>query len=213
MLSQDDQPKPDRPATRVLLLLMAQRRDEAARLLVDSYGATLRGIFMNNSLRDCADEMLSDTFCKFISMKKPPDDLACAEAYLFQMARNVVLDHARRRNSISRGGGTQGGPAEILMDDEELLEAMAASNEPSEDPQWHKALKDCVEKALAFMRKELPAAAEALWLQYRDYSAQEVAIYYGAVPNELTPRLLANARQRISDACKKARPYFQHCKD
>ncbi len=217
MPTHDDTSKPASPATDALLMVAAGQKDKAARLLMDHYTGRFASMFRRNSLRDMTEEMISDTFFKFLNLKSPLKAAECAEAYLYRTARNVLVDYARKRGALTRGGGSKDGSAEVLMDDEELLEAMAEDAEPSEDPLWHKALTDCVEKALAHMRKEMPKTAEALWLKYRDYTNEEVAIYYGADLDGLTPqelqRVLANARQRLSDACLKARPYFEHCKD
>lgn len=213
MSSHQDQPRSDRPATQVMLLLAAGRTKEAERLLMDSYLGQFKRMFANNSLHHLSEEMISETFYRFLTLPDPLQVADHAEPTLRRIARNVLIDFARKANTLSRGGGKEDGPAEVLLDDEALLDALAADAGLYHDPVWYQTLVDCVHRAMAFFRKEKARLAETLWLEFLEYTTVEVAIYYGADPNGPSLKELANARQRMHHARVEARSYFQHCKD
>ena len=108
MPSHDDESRPERPATEVLLLVAAGKTNEAARLLMTHYTGRIHGRFSRNSLHPWADEMTSDTFQKFLAIKDPLAVADHAEPYLYSVARSVLLDYARRRDEKSRCGGAPG---------------------------------------------------------------------------------------------------------
>jgi len=51
-----------------------------------------------------------------------------------------------------------------------------------------------------------------LWLWYRGHSAAEIAVIYGATPPPNEKQETA-ARNRVLVSTRKAREYFQHCRD
>ncbi|MES2945418.1 MAG: sigma factor, partial [Pseudomonadota bacterium] len=86
----------------------AQGRQEAARILLKYCGGRLHSYIRNKSFRranhEDAEEMVADTVMKFInSAAEIPADCA-KDAWLYTIARNVVIDWQRRQITEKRGG-------------------------------------------------------------------------------------------------------------
>ena len=119
----------------------------------------------------------------------------------------MLIDWARDRNALKRGGK---GEDRLQVElDEETLEVLIGAIESTAAPAW---LKLCIERAAHQMQVDDPNRANVLWLWYRGHSAAEIAVIYGASPPPSEKQEIA-ARNRVLAATRKARDYFQHCKD
>ncbi len=184
-------------------------RERAARLLLQGCGARLVGYIKRHSYRKAGDEdaeeILADTIMAFVSNPIPSG--CSAEAWLFRIARNELIDWARRRNAQMRGGGQ----AEIELDDDELGNLFDTSLGHTELPSW---VRDCIQKAAIYMQQVSPQRAEVLFMVADGWSAEEIAIYFGADPNQkISAQQQAAARDRRYRAKLEAQSYFEHCKE
>src|SRR6218665_1137304 len=95
-------------------------RERAAALLYRHRGTRLQRYFQNNKVGEGeAEELMSEVIFNFIS--SPPQGDCPAEVWLWTLARNELIDWARRRAAQSRGGQAGGGSIEQAFDAEAWL--------------------------------------------------------------------------------------------
>jgi len=184
-------------------------RDQAARLLLQGCGGRLASYIRRHSYHQASDEdteeILMNTVMAFVT--KPFPAGASAEAWLFAITRNELIDWARKRNAEKRGGGL----ADVELDDDELGNLFDTELGHTELPAW---VRDCIQKAAAYMQQVSPERAMVLFMVADGWSAEEMAIYFGADPNkEITTQQQAAARDRRYRARLEAQKYFEHCKE
>ena len=64
------------------------------------------------------------------------------------------------------------------------------------------------------MQNEKPERAMVMLMVAEGWSAEEIAIYFGADPHRtITAQQLAAARDRVYRAKKEAQQFFEHCKE
>ncbi|MBP8018433.1 MAG: RNA polymerase sigma factor [Hylemonella sp.] len=152
-----------------------------------------------------AEDLLSVTLIKFLESNVPA---GCApDAWLLTICKNVVLDWARKRQAEKRGGKDA---VNVALDDDEdgnLLETLLGVTDL---PAW---VRLCVHKAMALMQLEKPERAEVLLFVAEGWTAEEIAVYFGADPNNISKQDLGAARDRKYRACQDAREYFEPCKE
>ena len=88
---------------------------------------------------DVADDLLQETYCRFLSRKTPAMDAAQLKSYLFRIASNLLRDRFRRREEMD---GAEPGECGVEQDEEARLDVQAA------------------------MRQLKPRERELLWLAY-----------------------------------------------
>ncbi len=184
-------------------------RNQAATLLLQGCGGRLQSYIQRHSYRratdEDAEEILMSTVMAFVTEPIAPG--CSADAWLFRIARNELIDWARRRKAQMRGGGQ----VEIDLDDDELGNLFDTSLGHSELPAW---VRDCIQKAAVYMQQVSPQRAEVLFMVADGWSAEEIAIYFGADPNqEISAQQKAAARDRRYRAKIEAQSYFEHCKE
>jgi len=184
-------------------------RDQAARLLLQGCGGRLVSYIRRHSYNQASDEdaeeILMNTVMAFVT--KPIPSGVSADAWLFAITRNELIDWARKRNAEKRGGGL----ADVELDDDELGNLFDTELGHTELPAW---VRDCIQKAAAYMQQVSPERAMVLFMVADGWSAEEMAIYFGADPNkEITTQQQAAARDRRYRAKLEAQKYFEHCKE
>lgn len=185
-------------------------REKAARILLDGCGARLKSYVQRHSYRQAneqdAEEIMMSSLMAFIDKPCP---LNCnPQAWLFSIARNELIDWARKRNAEKRGGG---GPPDVDLDDDELGNLFDTALGHTEMPSW---VRDCIQKAAAYMQEASPERAMVLYMVADGWSAEEIAIYFGADPHKpITEQQKAAARDRKYRAKLEAQQYFEHCKE
>jgi DNA-directed RNA polymerase specialized sigma24 family protein len=184
-------------------------RDQAARWLLQGCGGRLvsyiRRHSYNQATDEDAEEILMNTVMAFVTQPIPSG--GSPDAWLFTIARNELIDWARKRNADKRGGGQ----ADVALDDDELGNLFDTQMGHTDLPAW---VRNCIQKAAAYMQQVSPERAMVLFMVADGWSAEEIAIYFGADPNkEITSQQQAAARDRRYRAKLEAQQYFEHCKE
>jgi DNA-directed RNA polymerase specialized sigma24 family protein len=196
-------------------------QDRAAALLLSSWGSRLLRYFVNHGRASdsVAEELASDAILQFVLQPVPA---SCpADVWLWTIARNALVDWARAQDTLKRGGSggssvhgpgaaMQTGRIEITLDDDEMLALLDTQLGHVDLAPW---IRDCVHKAAAWMEREEPRHAQVLWMVAQGWSAEEVAIHFGAPPEAVNERHRSAARDRIYRACQCAREHFAHCQE
>ncbi len=211
----------------------AAGQDRAAALLLSTWGARLLRYFVSHGRTSdsVAEELASDAILQFVLQPLPA---SCpADVWLWTIARHGLIDWARAQDALKRGGSggsrsgavsggragatgrsqgaaTQTGRIEITLDDDEMLALLDTHLGHVDLAPW---IRDCVHKAAAWMEREEPRHAQVLWMVAQGWSAEEVAIHFGAPPEAVTERQRSAARDRIYRACQCAREHFAPCQE
>jgi RNA polymerase sigma-70 factor (ECF subfamily) len=128
---------------------------------------------------DLADDMLQDVFVKAMRQGQAFCALTNARAWLFQVARNALIDRARTRH-----------PTVPLADDALLADPGAAAPEPVD------ALAECLTTVIGKLAPQDAALLQACDLQGQ--TVREYAQQHGLGLAATKSRLL-RARQRLRD--------------
>ncbi|MEY2690692.1 MAG: hypothetical protein RL375_4892 [Pseudomonadota bacterium] len=199
----------------------AAGQDRAAALLLSTWGSRLLRYFVQHGRApdSVAEELASDAILQFVLQPVPA---SCpAEVWLWTIARHGLIDWARAQDALKRGGSggatgrsntasAQTGRIEISLDDDDLLALLDTQHGHIDLAPW---IRDCVHKAAALMERDEPRHAQVLWMVAQGWSAEEVAIHFGAPADAVTERHRSAARDRIYRACQSARDHFAHCRD
>ena len=151
--------------------------EEGFRRLYEATSRPLWGYLQHASGRpDVADDLLQETFCKFLLRKTPPMDEAESRSYLFRIATNLLHNRKRSRDDAAREEPAERG---VQSDQDNRLDVQA------------------------LMRHLKPRERELLWLAYVEgMSHAEIAAATGLGAMSIRI-LLYRARQK---ACEFLRP-------
>ena len=123
-----------------------------------------------------ADDLLQECYCRFLSLKDPPQEEAHRKNYLFRIATNLLRDHWR---AVQRHGETAIESADIPSQDHDV------ANVP---------LRSDLGQALAQLK---PRERQLLWLAYAEgASHREIAKTSGMKEASVRP-LLFRARKKL----------------
>jgi RNA polymerase sigma-70 factor (ECF subfamily) len=155
------------------------------------YEQTARPVWMYlarlTSDRRDADDLLQETYYRFLRVKTVFADDDHRRRYLFQIATNLARDHRRR----------PGGRAVAVHDDESIERAAAGSD-------GHGAIESRIDVSRAMTRLK-PRERSLLWLAYvQGWSHAEIAESLGLRTASLKA-LLWRARRRLLDALAERR--------
>ena len=147
--------------------------EEGFRRLYEATSRPLWGYLQHASGRpDVADDLLQETYCKFLLRKVPAMDEAESRSYLFRIATNLLHNRARSRDDAAREEPAESG---AQTDEETRLDVRAA------------------------MRHLKPRERELLWLAYVEgMSHAEIAATTGLGAMSIRI-LLYRARQKASE--------------
>jgi len=134
----------------------------------------LRYLIAVTRTRDVAEDLLQETYCRFLTVRLPAMDESQTRNYLFRIATNLMRDGWRR----SRGQPSPADPIEI----------------PAPTPHVERRLG----LRQAFGRLK-PRERQLLWLAYVEGSNhQEIAQHTGLQPGSIR-LLLFRARRKLAD--------------
>jgi RNA polymerase sigma-70 factor (ECF subfamily) len=147
--------------------------EEGFRRLYEATSRPLWGYLQHASGRpDVADDLLQETFCRFLLRRNPEMDEAQARSYLFRIATNLLHDRYRSRDDAALEEPAECG---VEADEETRLDVQAA------------------------MGKLKPRERELLWLAYVEgMSHAEIAAATGLSAMSIRI-LLYRARQKASE--------------
>ena len=147
--------------------------EEGFRRLYEATSRPLWGYLQHASGRpDVADDLLQETYCKFLLRKAPAMDEAQTRSYLFRIATNLLHDRFRSRDDAAHEEPAECG---VETDQEARLDLQAA------------------------MRQLKPRERELLWLAYVEgMSHAEIAAATGLGAMSIRI-LLYRARQKASE--------------
>ena len=153
--------------------------EEGFRRLYEATSRPLWGYLQHASGRpDVADDLLQETYCKFLLRKVPAMDEAESRSYLFRIATNLLHNRARSRDDAAREEPAESG---AQTDEETRLDVRAA------------------------MRHLKPRERELLWLAYVEgMSHAEIAATTGLGAMSIRI-LLYRARQKASQLLRPER--------
>lgn len=193
-------------AAKAMQLVQDRQPEAAARLLHRELGQRMQRYFQYHRVPpDDAEELVTDVWMKFLGSRY--DGRTRPVVWMWTIANSVLVDWARARSAQRRGGSGQD-RIEIHLD-EETLAIVIDQTASIESPGW---LKLCIQRAAHQLECDDPNRAHVLWLSYRGYSAAEIALVFGAAPPPTAKQETA-ARNRVLEAIRKARGYFEHCKE
>jgi RNA polymerase sigma factor (sigma-70 family) len=170
-------------------------RDLGARSLYDQVGGPLLRFFASQGLGvDDAKDVLQEAFLKIVRGASSYSGSGTATAWVWQVARNCLLDH--HRNTSSRMTKET-----LFGDDEWETVADTAPTQDTYDPDFD--IDACVSDGLARFRDSDPARAYVLELQMEGFPIDEIAARVGRSPGA-TKEYLSQCRKKIS-------PFIAHC--
>ena len=132
-----------------------------------------------------ADDLMQESYVRFLTATSPPDGEVAARMYLFRIASNLLRDHWRRHRAISI---------------EDLPEHSAAANPPAPDTSAQTEARLTLLPALAKLR---PRDRQILWLAHAEnYSHREIAEITGLAAPGIR-LLLFRARRQMAHLLQK----------
>lgn len=149
-----------------------------------------QGIFGND-----VEDLLQVVVLRILKEASSVRDLALASSWMWQVARNCLIDEQRKRTARPEQLLTEN-EWEIEMDHSDFLRDSGEA-----DPE--RLVQDCVAKGLEKFAEQQPERAFVLELVVEGLDQHEIAARVG--------RSYAAIRTFICECRKKLKPYVQHC--
>ncbi len=143
----------------------------------------------NNVPAQNAHDLVQETVLKILERASQYSGEGSANAWMWQIARNALVDHARSPYFRK---------AEFFADEPERLRAALRENSGMDF-----SLIDCISKGLLSFQEADPDHAYAIELYALGYDGSEIAERLNKSP--------AAARQYLTQSRKKVMPYIDHC--
>jgi RNA polymerase sigma factor (sigma-70 family) len=181
-----------------MLQLIAQggrARDAAVGALFNCKAQQMLRFFVHlGASAEDAKDVLQDTFLKIVLRAETYNRGGSATAWIWQVARNCLLDHFRKKNRIAE--------EEVAMDLDQwqLIEETTPADTVGGAKQQ---LDECVSKGLQKFAVHMPERAYVLTLQMEGESIAEISKYLG--------RSVGAAKTYLSECRKKIEPFIAHC--
>jgi DNA-directed RNA polymerase specialized sigma24 family protein len=181
-------------------------REQGFALLCKRLNGRLMAYFRKRRVQDTdAEDLVIETWVKLANSRF--EGRTRAIVWIWYCARSVFLSWVVKkdplRNVVAPSPGDDDG-----RDDEEW----DVPGDPGTGVNFPGWARLCVQRAAAQFEHDHPGRARVLRMKAEGWSADEIAVYFGAKPppseNEKTA-----ARNRVLHSLKEAREYFAHCKD
>ena len=167
----------------------------ALRRLYEHKGREFGRFFMAKGLsRADADDVLQEALLKVLKQAESFRGAGAANAWLWQIARNALIDHQRQSLRSTE---------DTLTDEEWLLAESSPTMQTRDSTQAPKAVDDCVSKGLSRFAKKEPDRAYALELVIEGVDGKEIADRLG--------RTEMATRQYLTQSRKHIAPFIQDC--
>lgn len=177
------------------LMVGDARASQAVAALYDRYEIQMLRFFRAHSLSiQDAEDLLQVTFVKIIEKAHALKELSNGRAWIWQIARNTVLDFLRQRKFLSR--------RQELFDEEEIDEHSESSVRDITDTS--RDAEDCVTAGLRAFREDFPDRWFVISEQLEGKDIAVIATVIGRTP--------AAATVYISQSKKKLTPYIERCR-
>lgn len=212
----------EKHANEAMRLIAAGQTEKGAEVLVRHLSGALQRtcIHRYRISVDDAEDLVMEAIFKIVQGRFQHETEPLI--WIRTIARNVCLDWLEKARAAKRGGPTApAGPVDTPMAQHAAESQGGAAFEQDGDaflaervsdpgmPAWARL---CVERAAWQFERDEPRRAEVLRMKTEGWSAEEIALHFGATPPVQKKQEVA-ARNRVLDAMKRAREYFQHCKD
>ena len=164
--------------------------------LYDRYEVQMLRFFRAHSLDiHDAEDLLQYTFVKVIEKARSLKEVSNGRAWLWQIARNTLLDALRRRKSLSR--------RQELFDDDEV-EGYADPSSQSVESGSPRRAEECVSAGLLAFKRDFPDRWFVVSEQLDGAEINSISIVIG--------RSIAATTVYISQSKKKLAPYIDNCR-
>lgn len=176
----------------IISKLLGARSDQelALKALYLGMGKEFFHYFVANSVpAQNAHDLVQDTILKILERASQYSGEGSANAWMWQIARNALVDHARSPYFRK---------AEFFADEPEKLREALRDNSGMDF-----VLIDCISKGLLRFHEADPEHAFAIELYALGYDGSEIAERLNKSPTA--------ARQYLTQSRKKVMPYIDHC--
>lgn len=173
--------------------------DAGVKALYQSAAQPMLRFFVYQGLSgDDAKDVLQETFIKIIRSADTYAGAGTAKAWIWQLARNCLIDHHRKLGSV--------GKHELAVNDEQWSRLEETTAAPA-SPGWSSAdsVDKCVADGLSAFSKIEPERAYVLTLQMEGQSIEEIGQRIG--------RTVGATKEYLSQCKKKIQPFIAHCTD
>jgi len=182
------------------LIKMIQQGGKAAQAafgrIYSSKAVEFRRFFIANGLTlEDAKDVTQETFVKIVRNIDSFRGEGAANAWLWQIARNCLTDHIRKRCARPEDTANDERWSIIEQNSEALRLQDAIAFEGNVD--------NCVSAGLQRFEREEPERAYALMLQMEDHSTTIIGERIGRSPGA--------TREYLSQCRKKLQPFIEHC--
>jgi len=170
-------------------------RDAGVKALYQGFAQAMLRFFVYRGVSgDEAKDILQDTFIKIVRGASGFAREGTAKAWLWQIARNCLTDHLRKRAIL--------GEHEAVFDDEEWrgVEETTAGSVPQTN---EASIDECVSAGLEAFGNKMPDRAYALMLQMDGMSIDDISRQIG--------RTVAATKEYLSQCRKKIQPFLARC--
>ncbi len=177
------------------LMVGDARASQAVAALYDRYEIQMLRFFRAHALSiQDAEDLLQVTFVKIIEKAHALKEVSNGRAWIWQIARNTLLDSLRQRKFLSR--------RQELFDEEEVNDHSERPVEYATDTSRH--AEDCVTAGLIAFNRDFPDRWYVVSEQLEGKDIAVIATVIGRTPAATTVY--------ISQSKKKLAPYIERCR-
>ena len=167
------------------------------RALYDKAGQHMLRFFVCKGVTaDEAKDVLQETMVKIVRSATSFNGEGSAEAWVWQIARNCLIDHQRKNGAVANH--------ETAVNDDQWEHLEKTTADPNASSCTTEGSVDgCVSAGLESFGNREPERALVLLLQMDGYSIEEIGLRIG--------RTIAATKEYLSQCKKKIQPYIAHC--
>ena len=144
-----------------------------------------------------AEDLLQETFVRLGKTAGSYSGKGTAESWIWQVARNLMIDHLRRHNRHNEH--------EMSVDDEAWSRIQNETPAPFSRTDQKAALEDCIGRGIRSYEEKWPEGAYAITQHMEGASIEEIAAQIG--------RTSSATKEYLSQCRKKLRPFIDRCRE